>query len=328
MNSDYNKSSSSYGFEELSEPNLLQVVNQQYEHIRQLELKMNRNDQNLEALLHKFNLQENAIRNVSAESKGKEKQIQRFRSKSFNQPTLHKENSPNLLANNQNTKLKTTPTPNKMLQKQIFTPPQKRSPNQLLQSEIPESFQPTKKAFCEHIKLLWGLIYQNSVPISPDYTMLKEFNTRFSFLSDIVTQSENHNTLPLVPLEEILTLRNTPPRKKKIGNSIIHMSDFSIKYVVASLARLGICQWAPDLNEESDTLYNEAFRISAIQTFRQIAISGAYKNIDINLMYLENIQLLTNVYNHFVHWYMAQKSKKEAKEAGKPVKDQEIKSVL
>ncbi|MBW0510577.1 hypothetical protein O181_050292 [Austropuccinia psidii MF-1] len=125
-------------------------------------------------------------------------------------------------------------------------------------------------------------------------------------MSDIVTQSENPNTLPLVPLEEILTLRNTPPGKKKIGKTIIHMSDFSMKYVVASLARLGILQWAPYLNEASDTLYNEACRISAIQTFCQIAISGAYEYMNINLMYLENIQLLTNVYNHFVHWYVAQ----------------------
>ncbi|MBW0557345.1 hypothetical protein O181_097060 [Austropuccinia psidii MF-1] len=142
MNSNYNKSSSSYGFEELSEPNLLQVVNQQYEHIRQLKLKMNRHDQNLEALLHPFNLQENAIKNVFVVSKAKGKQIQRFHSKSFNQPTLQKEHSHNLLAKNQNTKLKTTPTPNEMLQKQISTPPQKQSPNQLLQSEITEAFQP------------------------------------------------------------------------------------------------------------------------------------------------------------------------------------------
>ncbi|MBW0557344.1 hypothetical protein O181_097059 [Austropuccinia psidii MF-1] len=158
--------------------------------------------------------------------------------------------------------------------------------------------------------------------------MLKEFNTCFSFLSDIVTQSENPNMLPLVPLGEILTLRNTPPGKKKLGNTIIHMSDFSIKYVVASLARLGIRQWAPDLNEASDTLYNEAFRISAIQTFHQIAICGAYEYININLMYLENIKLLNNVYNHFARWYMAQQFKKDAKEAGKHVKDQERKAVL
>ncbi|MBW0554350.1 hypothetical protein O181_094065 [Austropuccinia psidii MF-1] len=262
-----------------------------------LKQEMTTHEQNLEALLHKFNLQDNAIKNSSSKFKGTGKKIQRFCSKSFNQPTPQKENLPNLLENNANTKLKTTRTPNKILQKKSFTPPQKRIPNQLLQSEIPEAFQPTKviKHSESTLPLLWGLIYQDSIPISLSYTLLKELNTCFSFLSDVVTQSESPNILPLVPLVEILTLRNTPPGKKRIGNTIIHMSDFSIKYVFASLERLGICQWASDLHEASDTLYNKAFRISAITKSCQIAISGAYKYMNINLMYLESIQLLTSV---------------------------------
>ena len=131
----------------------------------------------------------------------------------------------------------------------------------------------------------------------------------------------------MVPLEEIITLRDTPPGKKKIGNTIINMTDFLIKYV-ASLARLGICPWAPDLNEASNTLYNKACRVSALQTFCQIPFSGEYEYMNIKLVYLENIQLLTNVYNHFVHWYMAQQFKKDAKEAGKHAKDQERRAVF
>ncbi|MBW0485335.1 hypothetical protein O181_025050 [Austropuccinia psidii MF-1] len=106
------------------------------------------------------------------------------------------------------------------------------------------------------------------------------------------------------------------------------MIDFSIKYVVASLARLGIHCWAPDPNEASNTLYNKACRVSALQKFCQIAISGAYEYMNINLVYLENIQILTDVYNHFVNWYMAQQFKKEAKEAGKNAKDKERRAVL
>ncbi|MBW0568841.1 hypothetical protein O181_108556 [Austropuccinia psidii MF-1] len=327
MSFNYYNSSSSGEFAESSELVLLQVVNQQYERIRQLEQKIDSHDKNLEALLNKFNLQEEK-RNTLAKSKGKETQMQRFRSKSRNKPKPHKDSPTNVLANNQNTTLKTPHKQNQILYQQVSTSSQKQSPNQVLQSEISEGFQPTKKEFCKHIKLLWGLSYQTSVPMSPDYTMLKEFNTCFYFLSDIVTQSENPNTLPLVRLEEIITLRNTPLGKKKIGNAIIHMTYFLIKYVVEFLARLGICHWAPELNEASDTLYNKACRVSILQTFCQIAISAAYEYMNINLVYLENIQLLTNVYNHSVHWYMAQQLKKEAKEAGKHAKDQERRAVL
>ncbi|MBW0522694.1 hypothetical protein O181_062409 [Austropuccinia psidii MF-1] len=202
--------------------------------------------------------------------------MQRFHSKSLNKPKPNKDSPPNVLENNQNTTLKTPHMKNQIIYQKISTSSQKRSPNQLLQSEIPEAFQPTEKAFCKHIKLLWGLIYQNSVPMSPDYTMLKESNTCFSFLSYITTQSENSNTLPLVPLEEILTLRNTPPGKKEIGNTIIHMTDFSIKYIFASLAGLGVCCWASDLNEASNTLYNKACGLKNI--WYTFAVANGFPN--------------------------------------------------
>ncbi|MBW0561557.1 hypothetical protein O181_101272 [Austropuccinia psidii MF-1] len=136
--------------------------------------------------------------------------------------------------------------------------------------------------------------------------MLQEFNCHFSFLSEIVTQSENPTTQPLVPLEEVLTLRGMKPGKKQFGSCIVNMSDFAIKYIVSFLAKLGIRRWAPDLNDLVDALYNEACRISAIQTFCQISISGAYEFMNVNMIYLDEIQLLTKVYNHYAHWYMVQ----------------------
>ncbi|MBW0580118.1 hypothetical protein O181_119833, partial [Austropuccinia psidii MF-1] len=83
-------------------------------------------------------------------------------------------------------------------------------------------------AFSIHIKSLWGLVYQDSIPM----------------------------------------------------------------YVLALLAKVGIRRWAPDLNASSDTLYKEACRISAIQTFRQLAAGGAFEYMNINLRFLEDLQLL------------------------------------
>ncbi|MBW0529711.1 hypothetical protein O181_069426 [Austropuccinia psidii MF-1] len=50
--------------------------------------------------------------------------------------------------------------------------------------------------------------------------------------------------------------------------------------------------------------------------------------MNVNFQYLENIELLTKVYNHYVHWYVAQRYKKEIKEPGKYAKEQERKAVL
>ncbi|MBW0517937.1 hypothetical protein O181_057652 [Austropuccinia psidii MF-1] len=113
---------------------------------------------------------------------------------------------------------------------------------------------------------------------------------------------------------------------KNLIRTFPEMNKFVI-YVHASLARIGIRQWAPDLDDSSDTLYNEACRLSAIQTFRQVATIGAYQYMNINLRFLNDIGLLEAAYNHYVHWLMAQRYKKETRENAKHRKD-ELKKII
>ncbi|MBW0542174.1 hypothetical protein O181_081889 [Austropuccinia psidii MF-1] len=138
-----------------------------------------------------------------------------------------------------------------------------------------------------------------SVPTPPDNNMLQEFNVRFSDVDQIKTAAKSTNLQPLIPQSEILTLRGTQSGRKKI-----------------------------DLDASVDSLYNEACRISAIQTFHQIAAAGAYKYMNINLGYLDDIQFLEAAYNHYVHYLMANRYRQETKESGKFVKDEEKKAIL
>ncbi|MBW0541568.1 hypothetical protein O181_081283 [Austropuccinia psidii MF-1] len=204
----------------------------------------------------------------------------------------------------------------------------KRHPNQLQMAEVPEAFIKTKEAFYVHIKILWGLIYQRSVPIAPNYDLLREFNQKFSFAYEIKDVIESSTTMPLLPEAEIITLRGATAGRKKVGRGIINMKDFYIRYIQTLLAKLGIRRWAPDLNDASDTLYNEACRISAIQSFRQIAVAGAYEYMNINLKFLNSIHLLEASYNHYVHWVMAQRFRREVIKTGRFEKDEERKAIL
>ncbi|MBW0581397.1 hypothetical protein O181_121112 [Austropuccinia psidii MF-1] len=86
--------------------------------------------------------------------------------------------------------------------------------------------------------------------------------------------------------------------------------------------------WAPDLDNPSDTLYNEACRISAIKTFRQLSAGGAYEYTNINWNFLNDIQFLEATYNHIVYWSLAQQYKKELKQSGKYKKDKERSAIL
>ncbi|MBW0509439.1 hypothetical protein O181_049154 [Austropuccinia psidii MF-1] len=56
---------------------------------------------------------------------------------------------------------------------------------------------------------------------------------------------------------------------------------------------------------------------------KKVAIGGAYEHMNANLRYLNEIPLLHSTYNHYVHYYMTELFKKEAKEYGKHQKEQE-----
>ncbi|MBW0492117.1 hypothetical protein O181_031832 [Austropuccinia psidii MF-1] len=57
--------------------------------------------------------------------------------------------------------------------------PSRQKPNQLIMKHTPEGFKPTKEELFVHIKILWGLVCQKSVPTPPDTNMLQEFNGCF-----------------------------------------------------------------------------------------------------------------------------------------------------
>ncbi|MBW0578552.1 hypothetical protein O181_118267 [Austropuccinia psidii MF-1] len=115
----------------------------------------------------------------------------------------------------------------------------------------------------------------------------------------------NSNTTPLVPENKILTLKGVKPGMEKIARGIINSNNFFIKYILALLAKIGIQKWAPDLNDSDASLYNEACRISAIQTFCQIPAGGAYEYMNVNLKFLDKLQLLESTYNHIVYFTLA-----------------------
>ncbi|MBW0503949.1 hypothetical protein O181_043664 [Austropuccinia psidii MF-1] len=62
------------------------------------------------------------------------------------------------------------------------SPSPKRSPYQMLTSEVPEDFHFTKEALFIHIKVLWGMLEKQCVPPSLDHTLLKEFFEWFTIM--------------------------------------------------------------------------------------------------------------------------------------------------
>ncbi|MBW0556800.1 hypothetical protein O181_096515 [Austropuccinia psidii MF-1] len=159
------------------------------------------------------------------------------------------------------------------------------------------------------------MIEKEAVPTSPHPEQLSIFSQRFSN-SEQVESAITNDVPALVPLDTIKTLRGLQGQRTKVGKNFLNLSDFMIRYVQVSLSKLGIIRWAPNIDEQPDSLYNEACRISALKTFRQLVIGGAYVFMNIRMGYVNDLDLLTKTYDHYVHFYMAGIYRKEVNEKG------------
>ncbi|MBW0482746.1 hypothetical protein O181_022461 [Austropuccinia psidii MF-1] len=295
-----------------SQPDISQILQTQNQFIIDLKNQLQRRDQEVETLLAKV---ENLQVKVSQTSKKSN------RKKATLEQNYHETSA---------SKAKKIQSPSKKKltsgsKRPAFTPSKtnKTRPNQLNMKDTPEGFKPTKNAFYAHIRIIWGLIYEKSVPIAPDPALLKEFNNCFDDVDEIQQVTNSSTAVALIPQADVIKLRGTKPGRKKVGRAIINFQEFFILYTKALLAKLGIRQWAPSLDEPIDTLYNEACRISAIKTFRQVSVSGAYQFMNINLRFLNNLMLLEATYNHFVHYLQAKIYKREMNASGSYLKDLE-----
>jgi hypothetical protein len=124
-----------------------------------------------------------------------------------------------------------------------------------------------QEAFYVHIRVLWGLVKKRAVPSTPSADQVSSFYQRFSSTDQI--NSAIKQGPRLVALDTIQTLKEARQERTKLGKHMMHISDFNIRYVHTSLLQLGLSAWIPNLNEQPDSLYNEAHKICAIRTFWQ-----------------------------------------------------------
>jgi len=201
----------------------------------------------------------------------------------------------------------------------------KKSPLQMVKQDHPQGFEHTKEAFYVHIKVLWGLVPKNSVPVAPSEEQLRSFYQRFRCTDEI--DSAISGGPSLLALDTIQTLKKAREQRQKVGKHMIHLSEFNIRYIHSSLSQLGITTWLPNLDEQPDSLYNVAHRMAAIKTFRECVAGNAYSFMNINHAFIEDFELLKQAYDHYVHYVWLNVYSKEKKEKGKHRKDEERKAL-
>ncbi|PLW47669.1 hypothetical protein PCASD_04050 [Puccinia coronata f. sp. avenae] len=197
--------------------------------------------------------------------------------------------------------------------------PTRKNVNQMLEFDVPETFLKTR--------ILWGLLEENSVPSAPDPSTLQEFYERFRDAEELQSAANDIRAPKLVPKSQIVTLKDLKLGQKKVGRNILNVEEFFFLYIKATLARLGIRRWAPNLEDSLDSLYNEACRVAAIKSIQQVAGNGAYQCMNCNVKFLNKIDLLIQAYNHYVHFRQCGKYNRELKSTGHYVEEAERKAI-
>ncbi|KAI7943875.1 hypothetical protein MJO28_011403 [Puccinia striiformis f. sp. tritici] len=222
---------------------------------------------------------------------------------------------------------KKTPSSQSKLATTLDTKSNPPKPMIMITANMPEAFALTRDALYAHIKIIWNLLEQKTIPSPPHPNILTEFNGQFSDLSEIVLAADDTQSPSLIPVKEIVSLKSPKLGQRKIGQGMVHLEEFFGEYTQATLAHLGLRVWAPDLDNSPHSLYNKACRQAALKAFRQAAASFAYAYMNINKKYARDLELLIPAYNHFVHHLIKTQYKKEKKEAGKYCVEEEHKVI-
>ncbi|EFP91720.1 uncharacterized protein PGTG_17457 [Puccinia graminis f. sp. tritici CRL 75-36-700-3] len=203
----------------------------------------------------------------------------------------------------------------------------KVNPMQMISRNMPESFGLTRDALYVHIKLIWNLLEQKTIPGPPHPETIKEFTARFSNADEIEKTANDPAGESLIPVKDVVTFKDLQLGRKKVGKGLVNLEEFFVSYTKAILAHLGIRRWAPDLEDLPDSLYNEACRQAALKSFRQAAVGGVYAYMNINPKYATDLGLLIPAYNHYVHFLQKNRYNREKNQSGKFRMDEERKVI-
>ncbi|KAF8987414.1 hypothetical protein BDQ17DRAFT_1435651 [Cyathus striatus] len=192
-------------------------------------------------------------------------------------------------------------------------PKKRMKPYQLSKYDKWEDDKGLKDSILIHIHYLWGLPDPSSIPYDPPADVLDSFSRRFSSPEEV----NNHGTEPLIQPSEVTVQPWKYPLKKGRSIAFIHcFEDTVVGLIRATMARYGLPIWCPDLHQLATSTYNTAHKIVAVETYRQALIMCAYDSYGVEQKWSSRMDVLYQVYNHYVHHSFCVQYDMEARSPG------------
>lgn len=113
-----------------------------------------------------------------------------------------------------------------------------------------------------------------------------------------------------------LSVQDAVKSNSKILRGFCQVEESAILHMKTYFAKLGLAMWAVDYTQTPYSLYNQAMRMAAIDTFRFMMGACAYDFLRPDTSYVNDSTLLVRVYDHHIHRYMFDKWKMEIRTPG------------
>lgn len=171
------------------------------------------------------------------------------------------------------------------------------------------------------------MIKVKSVPPPADSASMQFFAASYDDLEAVQAAIDSAATPRLVAINQIQTLRDATMGQIRVVRGMVALDTQSRLMIHGALSRAGLSVWAPDLTQSHDALYNAAHRYIALSTFRAVAVGPSYRYLQVNPMFVDDLGTLTMHYNHYVHYLLLAKFKREVKSPGRLAEVEAIKTI-
>jgi hypothetical protein len=173
-----------------------------------------------------------------------------------------------------------------------------------------------------HIRVLWGLIGQSSVPPTAsnidkaDYE--RRFDSRDAIKTSVSATLENQSGDIRKAKDAVLQLyEKVKSEQGLIATNIKRIPEPQLLMMFRTVASYGLRGWKPDLlSGDASSMYNCLHETIALLTFEQAAAAYAYVHVGMNMNDVKNYPLLRKLYRNYVFSYMMKIAKLEAKTTG------------
>ncbi|KAJ3796507.1 hypothetical protein GGU11DRAFT_133361 [Lentinula aff. detonsa] len=173
-----------------------------------------------------------------------------------------------------------------------------------------------------HIRMLWNLLSQNTLPVPVSPVDISNFNQRFTSANNRANDIEKLIQGVTSSSNAIAASVQAVKHNAFLGRGIIakqvgRIEDSFLEKIFSAITALGLDRWAPDVTGgHPDSVYNLVHEQVAISTFKMLLASFVYRFMNADMTVGNDNALCVRIYRQFVFGHIGRKVKEELRKPG------------